>query len=794
VTEHLAGGTVLAAEEAPAHEESPLTTGSGQALLIRHWKTAAAIGWFLLIGLAVLAPALAGGTKLGPFDLLAFFGLGHPQVPIHNNVDSDLIQVLIPWTDLAATQVHHGYLPLWNQYSGAGLPLALNGQSSTFAPPTLLGYLAPVRFTYDVSLIVKLVLAGSGTFAFCRVLGLRVTAALFAGTVFELSGGFSGWLGWAEGDVFAFLGFVLAAAVLVIRDPKRPRNLVFLAFAIACAVYGGHPESILVTLIVFAVFCLCLLGWSRWGAVEDSDKSVDRTELWWPLAGLGGGLLAGLLLSAPLLLPLAQLVRGSAKSSAGGYETLPVHDSLALAFQGFDGFPTNVGHYFGASNYYDVACYVGVTALVLSVAALVRCWRRPEVVALAVVGVGCFAVVYLSPVAHVINHMGEASVVLWYRALIPLDFVLAVLAGIGLQRIMEARQDIDRPTLRVFFWTWIAAAAVVLALFIQFLVTKDSLPAGGAHQRFWSFAWPFVEVVSGVAIAWWLWRGKPSAAAPSSAARLAAGVLLLIETGFLLWAGAPLWSSTSTSFAATPGERSLQHLVGDARVGFGTCPSIDQFPDLGILPEANIGYAVSEFGFYDPIAPKGYYASWSAVLHKPVQIPATGVFCPAITSVRQAQLYGISYVLEPPGASGPRGTRLVGQPGGEGIYRVPQVSLASVSRSDGAGDVALAVHQVDPTTWRIVVNTTHAGTVHLRFTNVPGWRADLDGTSVPLASWEDAMLQTYVPPGHHVLTLQYDPSAFKAGLVLASCTVVVLFGLLVAAPIGTRIRRRAPSK
>jgi len=39
--------------------------------------------------------------------------------------------------------VHLGFLPLWNPYSGPGLPLAFNWQSASFGVPSLIGYLMP---------------------------------------------------------------------------------------------------------------------------------------------------------------------------------------------------------------------------------------------------------------------------------------------------------------------------------------------------------------------------------------------------------------------------------------------------------------------------------------------------------------------------------------------------------------------------------------------------------------------------------------------------------------------------
>ena len=122
--------------------------------------------WTVGAAALVLWPALRVGVSLGPFDLLAQYGLTHQfGVVAHNAVQADQIRQFIPWTDLAWHQVHNGQLPLWNPYNVLGMPLAFNWQSSVFSVPTLLSYLFPVRDAYTVIVLAKLVFAGTGAYA-----------------------------------------------------------------------------------------------------------------------------------------------------------------------------------------------------------------------------------------------------------------------------------------------------------------------------------------------------------------------------------------------------------------------------------------------------------------------------------------------------------------------------------------------------------------------------------------------------------------------------------------------------
>ncbi|HUI05157.1 MAG TPA: hypothetical protein VLZ77_16580, partial [Acidimicrobiales bacterium] len=166
----------------------PLLGGSavGRALAVPWLRDLLGLVWVLGAAGAVMAPALAHGASLGPFDLLARYGLAQqPGVVAHNVQATDQIAEIIPWSSLAWTQVHHGHLPLWDPYNALGMPLAFNWQSGVFGLPGLVSYLAPLHLAYTVQVLVTLALAGTGVYVLARVLGLGVAGAAMAGTVYE---------------------------------------------------------------------------------------------------------------------------------------------------------------------------------------------------------------------------------------------------------------------------------------------------------------------------------------------------------------------------------------------------------------------------------------------------------------------------------------------------------------------------------------------------------------------------------------------------------------------------------
>ena len=208
-----------------------------------------------------MMPALIHGTSLGPFDLLSQAGLAsHPGVVVHNPQSSDQINLFIPWTSLAWTQVHHGQLPLWNPYSALGMPLAFNWESAPFSLPALIGYLVPLRLAYTVGVLATLIVAGTGVYLLGRVLRLGVLGCVMAATVYELSGQFMATLGWPLASVMSWAGWLFAAALLIVRGRHRARDVAFLAVVLAWAVYAGYPEAVVILGVALGVFLMVLLA------------------------------------------------------------------------------------------------------------------------------------------------------------------------------------------------------------------------------------------------------------------------------------------------------------------------------------------------------------------------------------------------------------------------------------------------------------------------------------------------------------------------------------------------------
>ena len=744
------------------------------------------IAWVLAAAIAVLLPALVHGASLGPYDVLTQAGLSaQPGIVVHSHAQVDLVDAIIPWNAQVWSLVHHGQVPLWNPYNGLGLPLAFNWQSAPLGLPALVGYLFPLHLAFTAGVIVTTLVAGTGAYAFARLLGLGPMASALAGTVFELSGPMQGWLGYPLASVMSWAGWIFAVALLLLRGRRPVRDICLFAVLLALSIYAGQPESLAVMLLSLAVFVAVVLAAQ---ALREGLGSTLRPLLRLVVGGIGGACLG-----APLALPGFQLATASGRSAGSSALTVPPHALAYLLFQGFDGLPIAGNRVFGVSIFYpEYSAYVGVVAAVLVAVGIAVLRRRPEVVALTAVLAVTLVLAYVPVVNSAMSDLPAVGKVAWIRSLMPMAFVVAILAGFGLDQLQRARRTTPA---RVATAGFAVGALVLLGVW---LFGRGHLPADEAAIRDHSFVWPAIAVVVGMSIAVAIWLANRGTEASRDGddgsrlkfCRLGTASLLALETVFLVTAGTPIVSSSSRFLTPTPAELALRRVVGSGVVGYGqhTCNQ------LGIPLNVNGVYGVHEFDAYDPIIPNSYYYSWYAASGTPAGVLSFNLFCPAVTTAALARLFGVGFVLEPSGSSGPIGGVFVTRIGDEDLYRIPGAAIATLTAvpadgalpPDSATGTPVTVSRPNNITWDLTTSSPTAQVLRLRLSDVPGWHASIDGHSLQLESFNGVMMQAVVPPGRHNISLRYWPDTLTTGLVLA---ILGVLGLALL-PVVVAIRRR----
>ena len=748
-----------------AHSASP-AADKRRAEDHRHWRGAIpdAVGlfWVSLVAFYFLLPETTRGVFPG--------------------FHWDEATELVPWSNLAWSQVHHGHLPLWDPYSALGTPLAFNWQSAPFSITSIVGYFLPVHWAYTSAVVLSAVIAGTGAYVFGRVLGIGVFGAVLAGTIFELSGSFIWLLGWPTSTVAAWFGWLLACVVLVVRGERRVRCIALMALVVAESVYAGQIDMLGVMAFATAIFVFALFA-AR--AVQGGFRAQLK-----PFADLAIAVVTGLALSAPLLLPGLQLAQHSVHTVNVRSDLVSPEAVLNVVFTAF----------------VPGVCYVGLIGAVMAVVAVILRWRQTEVSALAVMSLVLGGILFIPSGIALLQRLPDAGSIQWGRATIPMCFGLAMLAGVGVDLL--ARRPYHKLVLRV---TFVAFGAAALLLCLLWLLAT---PAGRASLRTQDFVWTVISAFLGLFLVAALWFGQRRRRAASSAdthrgrrkdnvssaylgrAWWAVALLVACETIFLVTAGRPhLVTTFNTRITAT--DRALASTAGNRIVAFSVNQCVSQ-PD--IPPELNDELAVHELAAYDPMLPQAYFTAWnkfsgSSAVPDEFFKPKT-IFCPAVTTADLARLFGVSLVLTPDGSQAPTGSVYAATLGKLDLYRIPGAAVATVNSlgPDGALPKTTArghpvsATQPQPSAWKIKINQKTPQVLRIRVTNVPGWHATLDGHPLRLEPFAGIMLQARVPAGKHTIVLDYWPRAFSVGIYLAGVTAL---GLAVALALERRGRRRS---
>jgi len=133
--------------------------------------------------------------------------------------------------------------------------------------------------------------------------------------------------------------------------------------------------------------------------------------------------------------------------------------------------------------------------------------------------------------------------------------------------------------------------------------------------------------------------------------------------------------------------------------------------------------------------------------------------------------------------------RTVTAPGFDGReVAVTQTALAGIPQTGGTNPGSAELVSYGPE--RVVAEATAERRSLLVLTDVhfPGWKATVDGESVPIERVDYLLRGVVVPPGTHRVEFSYEPASFRAGWIIS---VLGLLAVLGAAVVGLRRRRRS---
>jgi hypothetical protein len=674
----------------------------------------------------------------------------------------------------------HGRLPLWNPYNNCGIPFLAQWNTLTLYPGSVIYLLLPMPWGLNVYLLAHIFLAALGMYRLSHLWSGTRFGASVAGLAFAWNGLSIQFLGWAcHIAAFAWMPWVIYYCVRAMGSDGF-RTIGWAAFAAACQMLTGAPETVLFTWLLIAAFFAF-------------DVAQNKLAFW---RGATRLLFVGILvcaLSAAQLLPWFDLLANGDRSSASGGNdwSLPPWGLANFLVPLFHSAGSISGVFMQSEQQWVGSYYLGILPLLLAVVALWR-GRRSQCVFLSVI---TLAAVLLSfgHAGFLLDVMRRCFPLLGFTRY-PIKFIviaifsLSLLAGAGAAWLQTQTAATVKTTLRPAATLLALLTLLTLAVAFWFPFPTDS----------WNATWlnglgRLLFLCGGFIM---LWRTfAQSDARPA-----------LLGFGFLFVLGLDII-----------GHQPLQNPTVPARAYDARPPAMSLPPRLGESRAMLSPPAVRAMGMLVNSDPLQLYLGQRAELYENCnlldRIPKTDGFF-GIHLARQQKIAALVRDKMPPHLIEFLGVSQIALP--RNLFKwQPQTNFMPIATigqkpvflEDGAALEALGTQEFRPR--EVVYLPTNAlksvvadgdPTARIDASDVRPdeclfkmsagrrtmlviaqawyhcWKATVDGKPTPLYRANYGFQAVIVPEGAHEVRLVYVDKAFLAGAVISVITLILCIG------------------
>jgi len=533
--------------------------------------------------------------------------------------DGDFFLFAYPLADVAFEMLGEGTIPHWNPYTDCGVPLLVSVQQGVLYPPNWIHLLFSTERAFCLLIVGHSLLAGVGTWRYCRDRGSSSEAAAVAAMIFV--GGGTGLVHLTEGQTVVVFAIAWWPWILWqvdrLAESRSAGGLVRLALILALQFLVGFPIFTLVMAWLVPVYLLVFsMDWSQ----RFSTANASRLATAMGSAVLALGLVAAVLWPAVDFLDQAH--RGMLSLELAESHSIPTAHWGRAVLPRLFGDPT-AETYWGDPQHWSVLFHAGAVGLVLAVCGLFS-RRRLEMAWWALLAMGLVSYC-LGGVVFSICYLYLPGFSLFRRPMVLrffLLFAVAMLAALGCDAV---RRESKRCGAH-----WVMAGASGLGVLgVAYGVmgwlglvgppewwlgmVRMSVGAGELAnnpelqiQRFAEVARELVVValvvlLTGVSLALARWRGQSSVGVAGLLGMVAVELFVVgsswLETSRVSDKAAPS-HRVAESLADRPGDYRLACLCDESSKLFNRF-AIDRFRTLGgaedLLPRryTNFLYAIS---------------------------------------------------------------------------------------------------------------------------------------------------------------------------------------------------------
>src|SRR3989339_285118 len=208
----------------------------------------------------IIYPALlAGLTVLFFFDTF-FLGNSFSY--------RDIYRYFYPYKKFAAEWLRSGVFPHWNPLSSCGTPFFAGLQSQVAYPLSVLNYILPFDFGFNLFIALHVFLAGLFVYYLCLEFGAKKYSAFFSAVVFAFSGyviSVVEMLTTLSSLVWAPLILIVFKRALELEEMKKKfLYTVLTGLLLMCQFLGGEPTTLYITICMLILFSILFYDKKPW--------------------------------------------------------------------------------------------------------------------------------------------------------------------------------------------------------------------------------------------------------------------------------------------------------------------------------------------------------------------------------------------------------------------------------------------------------------------------------------------------------------------------------------------------
>ncbi len=281
-----------------------------------------------------------------------YFTSNGVPILIHKAILDDVFRQLYQYKMIAADDIRHGYLPLWNSYNGSGMPLMAVMHAGFLTPLMVLFVTLPGWLAWTIYIAIQPILLSIGILWYVRKIGLSWMPSIVVAIIYATSGFVT--VRYLYGEylyVAACLPFLLGI-IETYRENKKSKSIWSIPLIILFMMISGQPQMILYVLFMFVLYALIRL--------KETKKAYIT---------VGILCLTGLLLSAIQLVPTIELYKQAnmnpqASTSIIEKFLLPISQLISIIIPNYFGNSATY-NYWGIGDYVETVASVGSVAIVL---------------------------------------------------------------------------------------------------------------------------------------------------------------------------------------------------------------------------------------------------------------------------------------------------------------------------------------------------------------------------------------------------------------------------------------------